>query len=99
MLTRLKHLIQRLTRGYDDTVGYDLRSEFARWIVPRLKVYRAVAPTVVVTSQGFLDDLDAMIEGFEIEAGMVEIEDLDEADKKIRLAADLFAKRFTDLWY
>lgn len=91
---------QRRTRGFDETELWNLDTTFVRFLLPRLKAFRAGTGGKVhsgsLTDQEWTGILDKMIAGFE-----KHIDDDAEKDdiEVVQRAFDLLAKYWHGLWY
>lgn len=67
---RLLYLWQRLTRGFDDSITWDLRYELARWLLPRLKRFKEIhhGYPSELTEEAWENILKKMILALEFEA-------------------------------
>lgn len=96
---------QRLTRGFDDTEMWNLDCTIAKFIAPRLKVFKEQAAEigdhpVNITSEKWQEILSQMIEGFELYSDHFNwsAEDSDANWRKVDKALSLFRKWFFNLW-
>ena len=91
---------QRRTRGFDDTELWNLDSTLVKFLLPRLKAFKAGTGGKVhsgsLTDEEWAKILDQMIKGFERHlADDCMHEDMDVVQK----AFDLLAKHWHGLWY
>lgn len=96
---------QRLTRGFDDTEMWSLDCTIAKFIAPRLKVFKEQAARigdhpVNITSEKWQEILSQMIEGFELYPDHFNwtSDDSNENWKKVYKALELFKNWFMNLW-
>lgn len=96
---------QRLTRGFDDTEMWSLDCTIAKFIAPRLKVFKEQAEQIEdhpgqITFQEWKGILEQMIEGFEIYPNHFHWteEESDANWRKVDKALSLFHKWFFNLW-
>lgn len=96
---------QRLTRGFDDTEMWSLDCTIAKFIAPRLKVFKEQAELIEdhpmsITFQEWKGILEQMIEGFELYPNHFNwtAENSNENWKKVYKALELFHKWFMNLW-
>lgn len=96
---------QRLERGFDDSELWSLDCTIAEFIAPRLKAFKEVSdggyPGGYESAKMWQDDLDAMIEGFELYPNHFhwDPEEQETNWKKVDKAMSLFHKHFYKLWY
>lgn len=96
---------QRLTRGFDDTEMWSLDCTIAKFIAPRLKVFKEQAAEigdhpVNITSEKWQEILSQMIEGFELYSDHFNwpSDVSNENWKKVYKALKLFKNWFMNLW-
>jgi len=96
----VRFLIQRITRGWDDSETFSLDYSLAKLIAPRLKRFAEVRGGYPsgMTDKEWQADLDKMVAAFEFAASnehwMAEPKEYEKHQEGI----DLFAKHFFDLW-
>lgn len=96
---------QRLERGFDSSELWSLDCTIAEFIAPRLKAFKEASdggyPGSYESAKAWQDDLDAMIEGFEIYPNHFNWspEEQEINWKKVDKAMSLFHKHFFRLWY
>ena len=96
----VKHFWQRRMRGFDDSVTWNLDHEFAKWIVPRLTVYKQKASEFGIVNELYAQVLDEMIEGFALKPLQFEDDDdFEDAQERIRIAGANFAEYWECLWW
>lgn len=91
---------ERLERGFDHTELWSLDSTISKFILPRLKAFRAEGGDRKVLygcDEDFGVILDKMISGFELL--VMDHEKSDEEEDIIEEALDLFRKWYRSLWY
>ena len=109
MFRKIKHLYQKLTRGFSDEELWYIDASFANWITPRLKVFRKEiqgSPNNL-TEKAWRDIINQMIIGFEIMSDRDENILLrftnrgleKENQKKIDEALELFKIYCQSLWW
>lgn len=93
----IRHFWQRRTRGFDDSELWNLDDTFARWILPRLKAFRATTPSHphYVSYEEWLQILDDMIYAFET---YIDTEYLFETDERTERGMNYFIKYIGHLW-
>ena len=99
---------QKLTRGWDDSETWCLRSPFARFILPRLKRFKQLKAghPCDITAKEWDEILDKMIFAFE---SLLEEEnnpnyeedvyEFNKRYKKIQEGLELFGKWYLSLWW
>lgn len=97
----LLFLFQRKVRGFDDSETWSLDYTFTKFILPRLKRFRDITPSIP-SSYTSLEDwenaLDKMINAFEILSKddlQLTIDKSDEIDEGLRL----FVTHYKKLWW
>ena len=104
----MKFKEQRMTRGFDDSETWNLDLTFAKFLVPRLQVFRDCSngfPSRLHSMDEWREILNKMITGFELWTRHNEWEFekdaniLNDYHHKIDVALDLFKEYFTDLWW
>lgn len=88
---------QRKERGFDDTELWNLDCTLIKFLIPRLKAFKAKLYSFPcqITLEEWEQILDKMIKGFELyKAGVLDKEEVKLVDE----ALDLFRKYFYDLW-
>jgi hypothetical protein len=98
----LKFWWQRRTRGWDDSVTWNMDVAFANYILPRLKYFRdnhMGYPPKLGSDEAWIATLDKMIRSFEL---VIEYEGILWAKRKELLEFDegikLFAEYYLNLW-
>jgi hypothetical protein len=101
-----KWKLQRDERGFDDTETWNLDVTLAKFIVPRLKVFKELNngyPSKFKAKEEWDKVLDEMIEGFELysdkwkcssDQNMLNLE-----EHKRKQAVKLLGEYFYDLWW
>ena len=90
---------QRAERGFDDTECWNLHYTLAKFLVPRLEVFKEQHPDypTALTFEEWDCVLQKMIDGFK------EMENYDDWKgfkvEKVKKALSLFRKWFFDLWW
>jgi hypothetical protein len=116
MLNKIKDLAleakwkyQRATRGWSDDELFNLDHEIAKFILPRLKAYRAnitgwpsgihaeTGGDDVLSRQAWERQLDTMIAAFEVGADPFALADGEDV-KKVNKGLASFAKYYQSLW-
>lgn len=104
-----KWLNQRYERGFDDTELWNLDATIARFVKPRLEVFKTIkhgCPGAYETEEAWNADIDKMIYAMDfvingedpcdvIDGKLTETENY----KKYKEGIELFAKNFMGLWY
>lgn len=106
MRRKIKHLYQRITRGFDDGDTFSLDSSIATYTLPRLKRFKEIVTEEFpsypsnMTSEEWIKILDEMIWFFE-QYSTGEIHDITSKvyTKRMQKAAELFGKHFMSLWW
>lgn len=97
----LKHAWQRLTRGYDDTITWDLYQNIAAFVLPRLIAFRATTTCCPhgMTLSKWYKELDCMINAFRLVLSQYDgITTTATTCEDINKGLALFAKRYLNLW-
>jgi hypothetical protein len=100
MLRWLKFFYQRCTRGWDDSVTWNLDTRIAEWILPRLRRYREITvacPMEYETMEAWQADLDMMIAAFEFYASDNVFHDAPSTD--VAHGMWLFYCNYGNLWW
>lgn len=107
LINKLKYFWQKRTRGWSDDELFNLDYEIAKFVLPRLKGFRANVvgwPSEIHRACGEDDakakaqwevELDQMIKAFEIVSNGGSC--IDSKIKEVQKGLDLFAKRFQSL--
>lgn len=68
-MRKLKYLWQKLTRGFSDEITWNLNTELAKWLLPRLKRFKELANGYPpnLTPEEWEENLDKVIHALEIE--------------------------------
>jgi len=99
----VRWFFQRLFRGFDDRVTWNLCNEMVSWLLPRLIRLRdlTIAHPPNLKEEEWISILDEMIEGF-TDLSMQHYFDFmwdEEKTKKMERALDLFRDYFFYLWF
>jgi hypothetical protein len=105
LLRPIKHLFQRHTRGWDDSVTWSLDHEMAKHILPRLQRFRQLANGYpdngdIQSMEQWLDILDQMI--FSMQYYASDFTTRDESaviTARVEKGAELFGRYFGALWW
>lgn len=97
---------QRRTRGFDDSITWSLDYSMAKWMLPRLKVYRKFADKYLDTKcededMTHVEMVDEIIFAFEKEVetdGAIYILDEKETERAFK-GWELFGKYVQTLWW
>lgn len=85
--------------GFDDTVTWSLDHSLVIWLLPRLKRYREIIGEALVNSNNFYEDVDFIIEGFELMLSK-EYNDCDEKQyKRVSESFEKLASIHGRLWW
>ena len=98
----IKHFYQRRTRGWDDSDTWSLDHTIAKFVLPRLKLFRKIdfGYPAGLTSEEWNWILDEMIWAMEFNASGEKWESLNEDDyNRAQRGYELFGKYFLDLWW
>lgn len=102
MIRQIKWFWQRITRGFDDRATWNLEITIAKFILPRLKLFKEKDNGYPgsLTEKEWDDVLDDMIYAMEFHAGRFTFEEPDEKNyaRVTKGTADL-GKYFGDLWW
>lgn len=100
---RIKHLIQRLRYGFDDSDTWSLDMTMAKWLVPRLKRFQKLSigvPEFEMTQVEWSTILYKMIVAFELIANQYEADEpLWHNDPRVEEGLNLFRKYYLSLWW
>lgn len=97
---KVKFFWQRLTRGWDDSVTWNLDWQIATFVLPRLRRFREVtiAYPPEITFEEWQSIIDKMI--FALEWHSKDTIDRDIEDySKVQEGMELFGKYFGGLWW
>lgn len=100
-LRHLKHLKQKLFRGFSDRETWSLDYSLAKIIAPRLKLFKKLTIGVPdgLTQREWFDILDKMIASFEFASSQERWMASDEEYQEHSEGLQLFAKYYFYLWW
>ena len=100
MINAVKFAYQRLVRGYDDRVTWDLPAYIYRMIIAHLKHQRdnGSGRPVGLTEKGWHKVLDKMIKGFELDDDWTNKKQMEKYQKARSEALVLFSIYYDSLW-
>lgn len=97
----IKYLVQRFTRGWDDSETWSLDASLAKLILPRLRRFKEVTigHPADIDADEWSRSIDKMIETFEFISSDDYYHSTVEQDKMVREGLKLFAENYRGLWY
>lgn len=96
----VRFFFQRVRRGWDDSETWSLDFSLSQLILPRLKRFKTLRNSMIISDPEWDHDMDKMIKAFEFLGDEARWDCYDNAKwEEAQEGIELFAKNYTRLWW